>query len=167
MSSVIKKLIVGGKDLNFYVGPQAPFTNKNASEGQKMFGKAPQYVVVQRNVRRYQFERVILLGPDECQSSELRLDLGNFPGKSSNEDRLQVCKEKIRTQKYLGKSCYHCIKCTTAAFLTALMWRRPLNSVFNYYRPQKTRKAAQQDRYLSAGLDDKQVDDGNGLEGTI
>ena len=33
MSSVIKKLIVGGKDLNFYVGPQAPFTNKNASEG--------------------------------------------------------------------------------------------------------------------------------------
>ena len=167
MSSVIKKLIVGGKDLNFYVGPQAPFTNKNASEEQKMFGKAPQYVVVQRNVRRYQFERVILLGPDECQSSELRLDLGNFPGKSSNEDRLQVCKERIRTQKYLGKSCYHCIKCTTAAFLTALMWRRPLNSVFNYYRPQKTRKAAQQDRYLSAGLDDKQVDDGNGLEGTI
>ena len=32
---------MGGKDLNFYVGPQAPFTNKNASEEEKMFGKAP------------------------------------------------------------------------------------------------------------------------------
>ena len=58
-------------------------------------------------------------------------------------------------------------ECTTAAFLAALMWRRPLNSVFNYHRPQETRKAAQQDRYLSAGLDDKQVDDGNELVRTI
>ena len=32
---------MGGKDLNFYVGPQAPFTNKNVSEEKKMFGKAP------------------------------------------------------------------------------------------------------------------------------
>ena len=31
----------GGKDLSFYVGPQAPFTNKNASEEEKMLGKAP------------------------------------------------------------------------------------------------------------------------------
>ena len=118
--------LVGGKDSNFYVGPQAPFTNKNTSEEQKMFGRAPQHVVMQRNVRRYQSERVILLGPDECQSSELRLDLGNFLGRSSelrldlgnflgrssNEDRLQVCKEGTRTQKYLGKNCYHRIKCT-------------------------------------------------------
>ena len=42
-----------------------------------------------------------------------------------------------------GKSYYHHIKCTTAAFLVALMWRRPLNSVSNHYRLQKTRKAAQ------------------------
>ena len=47
------------------------------------------------------------------------------------------------------------------------MWRRPLNSVFNHYRPQKTRKVAQQDKYLSAGLDDKQVDDENELVKTI
>ena len=33
--------IMGGKDLSFYVGPQAPFTNKNASEEEKMLGKAP------------------------------------------------------------------------------------------------------------------------------
>ena len=49
------------------------------------------------------FERVILLEPDECQSSELWLDLGNLPGNSSNEDRLQVRKEGIRTWKYLGE----------------------------------------------------------------
>ena len=71
------------------------------------------------------------------------------------------------TQKYLGESYYHRIKCTAAAFLAALMWRRPLNSVFNHYRLQKARKAAQQDRYLSAKLDDKQVDDRNDLEETI
>ena len=35
------------------------------------------------------------------------------------------------------------------------MWRRPLNSVFNHYHSQKIRKAAQEDRDLSAGLDDK------------
>ena len=48
--------------------------------------------------------------------------------------------EGIRTQKYLGKSCYHRIKCITAAFLAALMWRRPLNSVFNHLYPQKIKK---------------------------
>ena len=42
-----------------------------------------------------------------------------------------------------------------------------MNSVFNHYRLQKTRKAAQYDRYLSARLDGKQVDNGNGLEETI
>ena len=57
---------------------------------------------VQGNVRRQWSERVILLGPDECQSSELWLDLSNLPGNSSNEDRLQVRKEGIRTRKYLG-----------------------------------------------------------------
>ena len=34
-------IVVGGKDLNFYVGPQASFTNKIASKEEKMFGKAP------------------------------------------------------------------------------------------------------------------------------
>ena len=41
------------------------------------------------------------------------------------------------------------------------MWRKPLNNVFNHYHPQKIRKAAEDDRDLSAGLDDKQVDGGN------
>ena len=107
-----------------------------------MFRKAPLGVAVQGNVQRHWPEMVIHLGPDECQSGELLLDLGKLPGRTSNEDRLQRCKEGIRTRKYLGKSCYHRIKRTTIAFLAALMWRRPLNSVFNYYRPQKIRKAS-------------------------
>ena len=41
--------------------------------------------------------------------------------------------------------------------MSALMWKRPLNSVFNHYHSQKIRKAAQEDRNWSAGLDDKQV----------
>ena len=68
-----------------------------------MLGKSSQKVVVQRNVERHQFERVILLGPDECQSSELRFNLGNLPGRSNNKDRLQVSKGRIRTRKYLGE----------------------------------------------------------------
>ena len=33
-----------------------------------------------------------------------------------------------KIQKYLRESYYHRIKCTTATFLAAFMWRRPLNS---------------------------------------
>ena len=69
--------------------------------------------------------------------------------------------EGIKMQKYLRKSCYHRIKCITAAFLAALMWKKPLNSIFNHYYSQKIKKAAQEDRDLSAGLDDKQVVGGN------
>ena len=58
---------------------------------------------MQGKVRRQWSERVILLGPDECQSSKLLLDLGNLPRDSSNEDRLQGRKEVIRPWKYLGE----------------------------------------------------------------
>ena len=34
----------------------------------------------------------------------------------------------MEIQKYLRKNCYHRIECTAATFLTAFMWRRPLNS---------------------------------------
>ena len=68
-----------------------------------MFGKAPSGVVVQGNVQRHWSEIFILLEPDECQSGELLLNLSKLPGHSSNEDRLQRCKEWIRTWKYLGK----------------------------------------------------------------
>ena len=46
-------------------------------------------------------EKVILLGPDEYQSSRHPGELGNLPRDSNNEDRLQACTEMIRIQKYL------------------------------------------------------------------
>ena len=51
--------------------------------------------------RRPWSERVILLRPDECQSSRHLVDLGNLLEDSNNEDRLQARTEMIRTQKYL------------------------------------------------------------------
>ena len=45
-------------------------------------------------------EKVILLGPDEYQSSRYSGDLGNLPGDSNNEDRFQPRTETIRIQKY-------------------------------------------------------------------
>ena len=51
--------------------------------------------------RRPWSERVILLGPDEYQSSRHSGDLGNLSGDSNNENRLQA--EMIKIQKYLRK----------------------------------------------------------------
>ena len=38
-------------------------------------------------------------------------------------------REREENSKYLRKSCHHHIKCTAVTFLTALMWKRPLNNV--------------------------------------
>ena len=46
-------------------------------------------------------EKVTLLGPDEYQSSKHSSDLGNLPGGSNDEDRLQARMEMIRIPKYL------------------------------------------------------------------
>ena len=51
--------------------------------------------------RRPWSERVILFGPNEYQSSRHSVDLGNLPGDSNNEDRLQARENVIRIQKYL------------------------------------------------------------------
>ena len=53
-----------------------------------MTEKVPEPIVVSGKSRRPWFERVILLGPDECQSSRHSIDLGNLLGDSNNEDRL-------------------------------------------------------------------------------
>ena len=58
---------------------------------------------MQENVQRHWSERVILLRPNKCQSGEFLLYLGKLSGRSSNDDRLQRCKERIRTRKYLWK----------------------------------------------------------------
>ena len=47
------------------------------------------------------FEEVTLLGPDEYQLSKHPGNLGNLPGGSNDEDRLQPRMEMIRIQKYL------------------------------------------------------------------
>ena len=44
---------------------------------------------------------VILLEPDEYQSSRHLGDLGDLPRDSNNEDRIQARTERIRIQKYL------------------------------------------------------------------
>ena len=46
-------------------------------------------------------EEVTLLGPDEYQSIKHPDDLGDLPGVSNNDDRLQARTERIRIQKYL------------------------------------------------------------------
>ena len=53
-----------------------------------MTGKVLEQIVVSGKSKRLWFKRVILLGPDECQSSRYSVDLGNLPGDSNNEDRL-------------------------------------------------------------------------------
>ena len=58
-------------------------------------------MVVSGKSRRPWSERVILLGPDEYQSSKHSGDLGNLPRDSNNEDRFQARMEMIRIQKYL------------------------------------------------------------------
>ena len=68
-----------------------------------MTGKAPEPIVGSGKSRRPWSERVILLGPNECQSSRHSVDLGNLPGNSNNEDRLQTRTEMIKMQKYLGE----------------------------------------------------------------
>ena len=66
-----------------------------------MTGKVPEQMVATGKSRRLWSKRVVLLGPDECQSSERSVDLGNLPRDSNNEDRLQARMEMIRIQKYL------------------------------------------------------------------
>ena len=46
-------------------------------------------------------EEVTLLEPDEYQSSKHLDDLGDLPGASNDEDKLQIRTERIRIQKYL------------------------------------------------------------------
>ena len=49
----------------------------------------------------------------------------------SSIDKNMHCERtrQMRAKKYLRKSYYHCIEYFVANFLTAFIWRRPLNSV--------------------------------------
>ena len=46
-------------------------------------------------------EEVILLGLDEYQSRKYLGNVGDLPGVSNDEDRLQAHTERIKMQKYL------------------------------------------------------------------
>ena len=58
-------------------------------------------MVASGNSGRPRSEKVILLGPNEYQSSRHPSDLGNLLRNSNNEDKLQARTETIRIQKYL------------------------------------------------------------------
>ena len=62
-------------------------------------------------------------------------------GNSVDKDMVCKCTRQIGAGKYLKESCYHCIKCSAANFLTALIGRRPLNSTAlatpTYRRPER------------------------------
>ena len=58
-------------------------------------------MVASEKSRRPRSENVILLRPEEYQSSKHSGDFGNLPGDSNNENRLQARTETIRIQKYL------------------------------------------------------------------
>ena len=47
----------------------------------------------------------------------------------TTQKRLTNTRGKMKTPKYLEKSCYHHIKCIIPTFMTAFIWSRPLNSV--------------------------------------
>ena len=66
-----------------------------------MTGEVPEQMVASGKSKRLWSERVIPLKPDECQSSRHSVGLGNLPGDSNNEDKLQARTEMIRIQKYL------------------------------------------------------------------
>ena len=70
-----------------------------------------------------------LLGYDKYVSNTRSNDYDDLPGISSDNDVYHERPMMMGPQKYLGKSCYHRIECTTATFLAAFMLRRLLNSV--------------------------------------
>ena len=51
-----------------------------------------------------------------------------LPRSSRDEDVSYEYERKGGAQKFLRKSCYHCIKFTVTTFLATFMWRRHLNS---------------------------------------
>ena len=82
-----------------------------------------------------------LLGCDECVSSVYSSNQNDLPGNSIDRDVPHKCARRQETRKYLKKSCYHRIKCTAVTFLSAFMWRRPLNSttsaIITHKKPKK------------------------------
>ena len=74
------------------------------------------------------FEERLLLRYDKDSSSTYSSNLSNPPRNSSNRNVSHERARRKETKKYLRENCYYRIKWTTATFLAAFLWRRPLNS---------------------------------------
>ena len=74
-------------------------------------------------------EEEYLLRHDKYISNTYSNNHNDLPGSSNDKDVYHERPKMMGSQKYLGKSCYHCIECTATTFLAAFMLRRPLNSV--------------------------------------
>ena len=75
-------------------------------------------------------EEECLLGPARNRPNTEPNDRGYLPGFINDKDIPQKhAREKKIPKKNLKESCYNRIECTVVIFLTAFMWRRPLNSI--------------------------------------
>ena len=74
------------------------------------------------------FEEEYLLGQAKHRLDKDLNDQSNLRGSSSDKDMYHKRTRMMRIQKYLRESYYHRIKCNVVTFLSAFMWRRPLNS---------------------------------------
>ena len=73
-------------------------------------------------------EEEFLLGYDKYSLDMCSNNESDLYRSSNDKDVPHEHMRRKGTQKYLRKSCYHCIKCTAATFLAAFMRKRPLNS---------------------------------------
>ena len=124
---ILSKITVGIRAQKSYIGPWALFKDVEYAEDE-------QIVIWGSNVKFHSIERVEG-GPRRNSSSDMvnaawvpilatRMSLQEAP--LMGPCRMSMQKE--RNPKYLRKDCYHRIKCMLATFLTAFIWRRPLNS---------------------------------------
>ena len=75
-------------------------------------------------------EEEYLLEHDKYVLNTYSNDHDDLPGSSSDKDVYHERPKIMGPRKYLRENCYNHIKYTATTFLTAFMFRRPLNSVF-------------------------------------
>ena len=63
------------------------------------------------------------------RSNVYSITQSDFPRNATERDVQYERTGRRGAQKYLRENCYHRIKFSATNFLTALMWRKPLNSV--------------------------------------
>ena len=74
-------------------------------------------------------EEEYLLGSAKHRPNVYPIVQSDLPGNSTDRNVHYERTRRMEARKYLKKGCCHRIKCSTANFLVALMWRRHLNSV--------------------------------------